>query len=31
MEKIPFTVLAMNMNFQSDFRIKAAVNKFSVR
>lgn len=31
MEKIPFTVPAMDMNFQSDFHIKAAVNKFSVK
>lgn len=31
MGKIPFTVPAMGMNFQSDFHIKAAVNRFSVK
>ena len=31
MEKTPFTVPAMDVNFQSDFHIKAAVNKFSVK
>lgn len=31
MEKTPFTIPAMDVNFQSDFHIKAAVNKFSVK
>lgn len=31
MGKIPFTVPAMSMNFQYNFHIKAAVNRFFLK